>query len=103
MTLRDLPHLNRHLERLNALYARFGIHGLKHCSSADVLLLMAAKELELNEFTKRSSGTGADEQDIAHQHALQLEIQDLSMFHDERNGRPPRALNSPRQDRGMER
>jgi hypothetical protein len=67
--------LDDRLARLDAVYRRFGLEGLREYPLHDISLLLSAKELEYRDAPK---GPNQSETQKAENRRLELEIKDLS-------------------------
>jgi hypothetical protein len=91
MSWKEEQWLDRTLERLDALYQRFGKDGLRECSDADLLLW--DKQLKLRDLFKGS----LSEEQLAQKHRLELEVKDLSAYLASRKqGKAPDLERKPR-------
>src|SRR5581483_3472089 len=88
--------LDQRLERLNAVYQRFGREGLREF--ADAHLLLWSKQMQLRDGFK-AGGLGADE--LTRKQRLELEVKDLSAYLAARQ--KGRQAEKPEEENQMER
>jgi hypothetical protein len=90
--------MDKRLERLEALYQRFGREGLAECS--DAFRLLWSKQMQLRDGFKGK----LEPEELAEKHRLELEIKDLAQFVGGRQKETQQGRQVEQQrSRGMER